>query len=118
LVNKDATALTIHLAYPSTIKPLKTESACDILAAKNADGTDVSNQFDKTDCAQQTGSRLFKIKNAIPYGYDESITIVIGFKNPENNWGDIGFKLSTYEIVPGVDGAKDEQFLVDTLEGN
>jgi hypothetical protein len=44
------------------------------------------------------------------------VTIVIGFKNPVNNWGDIGFKLKTYELIEGTDS--DKQYLVDSLEGN
>jgi hypothetical protein len=48
-------------------------------------------------------------------------------KNPVDNWGEVGFKLKTYEEVPGAPAdPKDpnskpgeaEEFLVDMLEGN
>jgi hypothetical protein len=51
LVDKDAKPLTIHLSYPSTIKPLKVKG-CKILAAKNADGSDVYGGFNEDDCEQ------------------------------------------------------------------
>lgn len=64
---------------------------------------------------------MFKIKNAIPYGYDANVTIKIKFTNPKDNWGEIGFKIKTYEIVYGDDNTSDDddtQYLVDMLEGN
>ena len=41
--------------------------------------------------------------------------------NPKDNWGEIGFKIKTYEIVYGDDNTSDDddvQYLVDMLEGN
>lgn len=113
-VNPDANPLMIHLSYPSTIEPIS-PNGCEVEAAKNADGSN-TKAYDSTDCAQTVGSRLFVIKNAIPYDYDALVTIVIGFKNPVNNWGEIGFKIKTYEVIEGAD--TDKQYLVDALEGN
>lgn len=101
IVDPDAKPLMIHLSYPSTISPLQDEG-CEVEAAKNADGTDIK-PYDSSDCARTAGSRLFVMENAIPYGHDALVTIVIGFNNPENNWGDIGFKIKTYEVIEGED---------------
>lgn len=117
MVDPDADALTILLAYPNTISPISA-SGCTVRAAKNLDGSDY-RESDPTNCNQITGSRLFKIEKAIPFGFDGNITIYIKFKNPKDNWGEIGFKIKTYEIVEGATPDDDtEQFLVDMLEGN
>lgn len=39
------------------------------------------------------------VKDAIKPGYSGPVTIKIKFKNPLNNWGRVGFKLKTYELV-------------------
>lgn len=97
MVDEDAEALTILLAYPNTISPVTT-SGCTVRAAKNLDGSNYK-ESDPNDCNQIAGSRLFKISKAIPYGYDGNVTIYIRFVNPKDNWGEIGFKIKTYEIV-------------------
>ena len=62
---------------------------------------------EETDCVKLTGSRLFKIKKAIPYGYDDKVTIEINLWNPIDNWGIIGLKIKTFEIIG------DDEYLVD-----
>lgn len=61
----------------------------------------------ESDCKKLEGSRLFKITNAIPYGYDKKITININLINPKDNWGTIGLKIKTFEVF------EDNEYLVD-----
>lgn len=67
---------------------------------------------DRKLCKKIEGARLFKITGAIPARFDKSVEIKISFKNPLDNWGEIGFKIKTMEEVG------DETYLVDQLEGN
>jgi hypothetical protein len=55
---------------------------------------------------------LFEIKNAIPPKWLGKCKIDIGFVNPEDNWGAIGFKIKTYENFPDAKG-EIETYLVD-----
>jgi|DEB0MinimDraft_12_1074336.scaffolds.fasta_scaffold02860_2 hypothetical protein len=48
----------------------------------------------------------------IPANYKGEVTIKIKMINPENNWGTVGFKIKTYEIIG------EEEYLVDIIEGN
>jgi hypothetical protein len=66
------------------------------------------------------GARLFKIVKAIPKGYGgngEKVTITIKLINPFDNWGNVGFKIKTYEeLYTGTEVTS--EFLVDMIEGN
>lgn len=55
---------------------------------------------------------MFEIKDAIPAGNPGPCRISIGFVNPEDNWGAIGFKIKTYENFPDAKG-EIETYLVD-----
>jgi hypothetical protein len=100
----ESTPLSILLSYPPTTKPWDDSQNCKVYAY-NKDGDVIVS--DEKDCVKLTGSRLFKIKNAIPYGYDEKVTIEINLWNPADNWGIIGLKIKTFEIVG------DDEYLVD-----
>jgi len=93
------------LKYPITIVPTdeNKEGDCIVRAGR---------MTQPRDCKKTEGAREFIIKNAIPKNYDRIVTILINFKNPINNWGDIGFKIKTAEV----DG--ENEYLVDQLEGN
>ena len=55
---------------------------------------------------------MFRIPQAYPGGYSGFVTIHINFINPKDNWGEIGLKIKTYEVIDG------EEYLVDKLEGD
>jgi len=99
-------SIALLFSYPVTVEPDPTaiSSGCYVQAGSTKSAT--------SDCVKIEGSRLFKISNAIPVGWDREVTLVIKMINPENNWGNIGVKLKTYEV------AEEESFLVDMLEGN
>jgi len=92
------------MSYPPTTSPWEDTQGCTVNAYNKAGDVITSKE---EDCTKLEGSRLFKMKEAIPYGYDDKVTIVINFMNPVDNWGIIGLKLKTFEIVG------DNEFLVD-----
>lgn len=104
------------MAYPNTISPVEPRG-CTVTAYKRPDGTGGSKESDPADCNQLEGSRIFEIKNAIPFEYDGKITINIEFINPIDNWGEIGFKIKTYEVL-NQDTDDETTYLVDMLESN
>lgn len=46
------------------------------------------------------------------------MTIKIKFKNPWNNWGRVGFKLKTYELVVDPTTKKKTEYIMNVVEGN
>ena len=56
------------------------------------------------------------IKDAIKPGYHGPVTIKIKFKNPINNWGRVGFKLKTYEVITAA--GKTTEYIMNVVEGN
>jgi hypothetical protein len=116
--------VAILFSYPVAVEPasaaLDPAGGCTV-TADHAKGGPVTTP--KENCQKIAGARLFKIKNAIPKGYGGQVTITIKMKNPDDNWGEVGFKLKTYEVVtvPGAnagDPATTEEFLADMLESN
>ena len=110
------------MSYPATTAPWDDTQNC-IVTAYNEAGESIESK--ESDCNKLEGSRLFKMDNAIPYGYDAKVVIKINLINPVDNWGTIGLKLKTFETfsVMGVtpDGKEElipQEFLVDQLEGN
>ena len=94
--DEESSPLTILMSYPPTTSPQDDSQGC-IVHAFNKDGD--SKTSEESDCKKLEGSRLFKMTNAIPYGYDDKVTIVINLLNPKDNWGIIGLKLKTFEII-------------------
>jgi len=84
----------VLLNYPSTITPAQStlNSGCEVACGSNYSPT--GNNM----CKKIDGARLFQIKDAIPANWQEECTLTISFINPVDNWGNIGFKLKTYEI--------------------
>lgn len=117
IVNPDTNNLKIQLAYPNSVMPVDTENACVVTGyseiTSTGQGTGRTFESDSGDCKQLEGSRIFSIENAIKYGFDAQLTIEIKFINPVDNWGEIGFKIKTYEMLD--DGTT---YLVDMLEEN
>jgi hypothetical protein len=68
-------------------------------------------------CVKMTNSRIYKIEQAIDYGYDQKVEIIINFINPKNNIPTNGFKLKTFEVYYDEDENAIE-YLVDQLETN
>jgi hypothetical protein len=95
----DATSkpLSILLSYPATVKPWDDAQGCTVVAESRLVEGETKTSLE-SDCKKLEGSRLFKISNAIPYGYDKSVTISINLLNPVDNWGTIGLKMKTFEI--------------------
>ena len=81
----------VLLNYPSTITPASSTlaSGCEVTCGSNYSPTG-SNMCKKID-----GARLFRIQDAVPANWQKECTIKISFKNPIDNWGNIGFKLKT-----------------------
>ena len=75
-----------------------------------------------SNCYKQENSRIFKIEQAIDYGYDSKVEIIIKFINPSDNEPIKGFKIKTYEVYYDADidyTNEDEEpieYLVDQLE--
>jgi hypothetical protein len=67
-----------------------------------------------SDCKKVPGAKLFEFTDAIPAGYGGEVVIKGEFKNPVDNWGAVGFKIKTYEIVKT--GSLSTKYLVDKLE--
>ena len=88
---------SILLAYPVSVEPTAefSEGGC-IVTAVDAPGSPATP---KEACKKIPGARLYKITNAIPKTYGGQISIELRLKNPSSNWGEIGFKLKTYEEV-------------------
>lgn len=84
----------ILLNYPSTITPsdVTKSSGCVVTC-----GT-ITSPSGPESCKKIEGARLFQISQAIPENWQEECVIKISFNNPKDNWGNIGFKLKTYEI--------------------
>ena len=57
-------------------------------------------------------ARIFKIENAISYGYDEKVEININFFNPRDNIPKGVFKIKTYEVYQDSTGNSIE-YLMD-----
>jgi len=55
---------------------------------------------------------MFKAINAIPKNYYGKVSISFKLVNPKDNWGTIGFKIKTFEVIG------DDEYLVDMIEGN
>ena len=98
--------VSLLLSYPVTVVPdeYAITKGCTVVS-----GTKRSKE---TDCKKIDGARLFKISNAYTPGWEGEVKIVIKLLNPPTNWGKIGFKIKTFEVVG------EEEFIVDMLEGN
>jgi hypothetical protein len=96
---------TIVLTYPSTVSLVdESVSSCGVYVK----GSDT--RYGK--CSQVPGTRMIRIEDAIPAGYDKIVSIRIRMRNPPNNWGTVGVTLRTYEIVNQID------YLIDKLDTN
>lgn len=66
-------------------------------------------------CFRAKDGRLFEIYDAVDTsgeGFSGTVTVALRFKNPDDNWDDVGFKIKTYELTAA--GAA----LADKLEGD
>jgi hypothetical protein len=76
-------------------------------------------------CFLSKDGRRFEIHDALTTqgaGFDGEATIYLKLQNPPDNWGEVGFKLKTYEVIKVKDKATSAvstiSSLVDTLEGD
>jgi hypothetical protein len=96
---------TIILSYPITVSLLDDFPADCFVTIQDSDV-----KFGK--CSRVEGTRLVRIEDAFPSGYDKEVQISMKFINPVNNWGKIGILLKTYEVTG------QEESLVDQLDTN
>jgi hypothetical protein len=55
---------------------------------------------------------MYKAIGAIPPNYLGDVKVTFNLVNPKDNWGTIGFKIKTYEVIG------DEEYIVDMIESN
>lgn len=84
----------ILLNYPSTIElgPDTVSGGCKVTAGSYTSPSGSAN------CKKIATARLVQILDAIPPGWTKPVTLTIQFRNPNDNWGNIGFKIKTYEL--------------------
>lgn len=137
-VNNNGATVKISVSYPKTanVPPdgedalfeKRDATASDPLDQAERDekwrvteGCDVwqgDKKRDQAACFLSKNGRLFEIYDALDTsgdGYSGTVTVRLRLKNPDDNWGAVGFKIRTYEVVPGKNGRITS--LVDRLDG-
>jgi hypothetical protein len=104
---------TLQHSYPATVEPSPADGSG---GCSTSGGGTVFAQGAK--CTKTKGARLLAVADAIKPGYSGPVTIKIKFKNPENNWGRVGFKLKTYELVVDPTTKAKTEYLMNVVEGN
>lgn len=106
---------TLVLSYPDTVSPVK-DSLCAVVA------NDISS--DPLDCTLNQDARMYTILNAFPANHSGPVQIKISLKNPDDNWGTVGFKIRTTEkaTITAVDPTTKveskitKDYLIDVIE--
>jgi len=112
----------LQLSYPVTVSPQPDGSSG---GCSTSGGGTVFAQGAK--CTKTEGARLLAVADAIKPGYCESsgtsgtcgpVTLKVKFKNPVNNWGRVGLKLKTYEVVEDPTTKVKTEYIMNVVEGN
>ena len=95
--NLTTSNLTIQVYYPSTVR--HSSSQCTV--TYNGTTTDTSL------CSKLPGNKYYQINGSIPAGYFGNITVNLKMTNPSDNWGQLGYKIKTFETY------QNQTYLVD-----
>jgi len=113
----------LQLSYPVTVSPSPAGSTG---GCSTSGGGTVFAQG--AQCTKIEGARLLAVRDAIKPGYCDGsktasgecgpVTIKVKFKNPLNNWGRVGLKIKTYELVEDPTTKETTEYIMNVVEGN
>jgi hypothetical protein len=127
-VNDNGATAKIVVSYPKQVEPQVAQEAAtaqdfpdeDERASKWRVTEGCSVYEDRTlraeaKCFRAKAGRLFEIHDALSTdgdGFSGTVTIMLSFQNPADNWDAVGFRIKTYEVTASGTA------LADKLEGD
>ena len=104
---------TLQLSYPVSVSPEPADGSGGCSTRQSGKVVAQGSQ-----CTKVEGARLMYVQDAIKPGVADAVTLTIKLKNPKDNWGRVGFKLKTYELVVDPTTKVKTEYIMNVVEGN